>query len=295
MRRASEDSVDAPRRRRAAPPSDAVLYRRERRRRGSSTSARVLVALPWAAFAILITVLGGAVFALAVIGLGVVALHELYRMLRAARPLILAGFLTLAALVLAAEYGGQFQMMLVVALSVPLTFLLAAERRNRSNVTLAMASTLFGVLWISVGLSHAVLLREVSHGGGLLADTLIGTFLGDTGAYFGGRLWGARPLAPRISPTKTIEGLIAGFFVGTLAFWFAGLYQDWLSNGDALVIGACVAATAPLGDLFESLVKRDLAVKDTGRAFGEHGGVLDRLDAAFFTVVVAYYVARAVT
>src|SRR5439155_1670524 len=127
MRRASEDSVDAPRRRRAAPPSDAVLYRRERRRRGSSTSARVLVALPWAAFAILITVLGGAVFALAVIGLGVVALHELYRMLRAARPLILAGFLTLAALVLAAEYGGQFQMMLVVALSVPLTFLLAAE------------------------------------------------------------------------------------------------------------------------------------------------------------------------
>jgi phosphatidate cytidylyltransferase len=242
----------------------------------------------------LIIVLGGPVFAVAVIGFGVVALHELYRMLRSTRPLVLAGFLSLAALVLAAEYGDQFQMMLMVVLSVLVTFLLAVERRNRTNITLAMASTLFGVLWIGLALSHAVLLRELPHGGGLLADTLIGTFLGDTGAYFGGRFWGTRPLAPRISPGKTVEGLIAGVFVGTLAFWFAGLYQDWLSSGDALVIGVCVAAVAPLGDLFESLVKRDLAVKDTGRAFGAHGGVLDRLDAAFFTVVAAYYVASAV-
>jgi phosphatidate cytidylyltransferase len=90
-----------------------------------------------------------------------------------------------------------------------------------------------------------------------------------------------------------VEGLVVGVFVGTLAFWFAGLYQDWLSGLEALVIGACVAAAAPLGDLFESLVKRDLGVKDTGRVFGEHGGVLDRLDAAFFTVVVGYYVSRA--
>jgi phosphatidate cytidylyltransferase len=90
-----------------------------------------------------------------------------------------------------------------------------------------------------------------------------------------------------------VEGLIAGIAVGTLAFWFAGLYQDWLSHGDALLIGLCVAVAAPLGDLFESLVKRDLGVKDTGRLFGEHGGVLDRLDAAFFAVVVAYYASYA--
>jgi phosphatidate cytidylyltransferase len=153
---------------------------------------------------------------------------------------------------------------------------------------------LLGVFWIGLALAHAVLLRELDHGGALLANTLIGTFLGDTGAYFGGRLWGTRPLAPRISPSKTVEGLIAGLVVGTFAFWCAGLYQDWLSGADALLIGACVAATAPLGDLFESLVKRDLGVKDTGRLFGEHGGVLDRLDAAFFTVVVAYYASLAV-
>jgi phosphatidate cytidylyltransferase len=233
------------------------------------------------------------VFAFAVIGLGIVALHELYRMLAPVRPIAIAGFAGLAGLVLAARYGDQFQMILAAVLTFLLTFLLATARRQRRHVTLAIATTLFGVFWIGLALSHAVLLRELDHGGALLANTLIGTFLGDTGAYFGGRLWGAHPLAPRISPSKTIEGLVAGFAVGTFAFWFAGLYQNWLSGADALVIGACVAATAPLGDLFESLVKRDLGVKDTGRLFGEHGGVLDRLDAAFFTVVVAYYASTA--
>jgi phosphatidate cytidylyltransferase len=270
-----------------------VLYGRSRREKGSSTAARIAVALPWAAFAIAIIVIGGQVFAFAVIGFGVLALNELYRMFERLRPLALGGFVGVAALVLAAEYGDQFQIVLVTALTVLLTFLLALARRPRRNATLSIVATLFGVVWIGLALAHAVLLRELEHGGGLLADTLIATFIGDTGAYFGGRLWGTRPLAEKISPSKTVEGLVVGFFVGTLAFWCAGLYQDWLSGADALLIGACVAAVAPLGDLFESLVKRDLGVKDAGRLFGEHGGVLDRLDAAFFTVVVGYYASRA--
>ena len=199
----------------------------------------------------------------------------------------------MSALVLAAHLGDQFQMVLVLAASVLVTFLLAIARPYRRHVTLAIAATLLGVLWVGLPLAHAVLLRDLDHGDGLLVDILIATFLGDTGAYFGGRLWGTRPLAPRISPAKTVEGLVAGFLVGTLSFWFAGLYQDWLTGVDALVIGACVAAVAPLGDLFESLIKRDLGVKDTGHLFGEHGGVLDRLDAAFFTIVMGYYVSTA--
>jgi phosphatidate cytidylyltransferase len=90
-----------------------------------------------------------------------------------------------------------------------------------------------------------------------------------------------------------VEGLVAGVIGGTLAFWFAGLYQDWLSGPDALLIGLAVAAAAPVGDLFESLVKRDLEVKDTGTFFGAHGGVLDRLDAVLFTVVAGYFAAQA--
>jgi phosphatidate cytidylyltransferase len=254
----------------------------------------VLVAVPWAAFAIFIVYEGGVLFALPVIGFSVMALAELYRMLQPARPIVLAGYLGAAGLIAAAHFGDHFQMVLVTALCVLVTFALALTRPTRRNVTLAMAATLFGVLWIGLALAHAVLLRNLDHGGGLLADTLIGTFIGDTAAYFGGRLWGTRPLAPRVSPGKTVEGLAVGVVIGTLAFWFAGLYQDWLSGIDALVIGVSVAVAAPLGDLFESLIKRDLGVKDTGRLFGQHGGVLDRLDAAFFAVVVAYYVTRAV-
>jgi phosphatidate cytidylyltransferase len=104
-------------------------------------------------------------------------------------------------------------------------------------------------------------------------------------------MFGTHRIAPLISPNKTLEGLIGGFVIGTMGFWFAGLYQDWLSGLDALAIGAAVAATAPVGDLFESMVKRDLGRKDSGALLGPHGGLLDRLDAVLFTVVVGYYLA----
>jgi phosphatidate cytidylyltransferase len=214
-------------------------------------------------------------------------------MFRETRPIPLAGFLGVAALILTARYGDQYQMVLVSAGAVALAFLASLQRGTHRGATLSIAVTLLGVFWVGLALAHAVLLRGLAHGDGLLTDTLIGVFLGDTGAYFAGRMWGRRPLAPRISPNKTLEGALAGFGVGPFAFWFAGLYQNWLSGADALLIGAAVAIAAPFGDLFESMIKRDAGVKDAGRLFGEHGGVLDRLDAAFFAVVVAYYVARA--
>ena len=168
-------------------------------------------------------------FALLVLGLGFVALHELYRLLAPVRPLPLAGFIGMAGLVAAATYGDQFQMVLALTGAVLLTALMAIARPRR-HVTLAVAGTLLGVFWIGLGLAHAVLLFRLDHGDSLLFDVLLATFIGDTGAYFGGRLWGTTQLAPRISPGKTVEGLIAGFVAGTMAFWFAGLYQDWLSG-----------------------------------------------------------------
>ena len=75
----------------------------------------------------------------------------------------------------------------------------------------------------------------------------------------------------------------------TVAAWCAGLYQDWLGHGQALLLGLAVGLAAPLGDLFESKVKRDAGTKDAGTLFGAHGGALDRLDAAFFTLVGGYY------
>jgi phosphatidate cytidylyltransferase len=158
-----------------------------------------------------------------------------------------------------------------------------------------MAVTVFAIVWIGLPFAHAVLLRDLpDHGGALLIDVLVATFLADTCAYIGGRMFGQRPLAPSISPNKTVEGMVVGIVGGTLGFWIAALYQDWLSGTDALLMGFFVASLAPAGDLFESMIKRDLAIKDSGRLFGPHGGLLDRLDAVLFTVVAGYYLSLAI-
>jgi phosphatidate cytidylyltransferase len=267
---------------------------------GSDLAARVLVALILVPIAIVLVWQGGEVFALGLVVLGVIALGELYTLMGRVRPPALAGFLTLVALLAAALYGEQRHVVMVLVAAFPVTFVLALARPRRANVSWAIAVTLFGVLWIGLPMVHAIWLRDLSihqdgktvaTGMGLVFDVLIATFVGDTFAYFVGRAYGRSQFAPRISPNKTLEGLLGGVFGGTLAFWCAGLYQDWLTGWDALLIGFLVAITAPLGDLFESLVKRDLEVKDTGTLFGAHGGVLDRLDAVLFTVVVGYYAA----
>jgi phosphatidate cytidylyltransferase len=254
----------------------------------SDLNARLLVAAPAIAFALLIVIEGGAVFALGLFALGCICMHELYAMYERAHPVRLAGFLALAGLLAAALYGSQFQVLLVAVAALPMLFALTLLQRRPSVG--GMAVTLLGIYWIGFALAHAVLLRGLPHGLGIVIDVLVGTFLGDTGAYFGGRLFGQRPLAPRISPNKTVEGLVIGMVCAVLGVWFAGRYQDWLPGSHALVLGIGVALVAPIGDLFESFIKREAHTKDTGRVFGAHGGALDRLDAVLFAAVVGYYI-----
>ncbi len=261
---------------------------------GGETAKRILVALPWIAFAIAITIAGGLVFAAAMIAIGVVCLGEFIAMTKGQRTMPIPAYLGVAALVVAAHFGTAFNVLLIVAATFPVLFAFRARDPDREGVTVSIAVTLLGILWIGIPLAHAVLLRDLpNHGAALLVDVLVGTFVTDTAAYATGRMFGSHKIAPSISPNKTIEGLVGGFIIGTMGFWFAGLYQNWLSGTDALIIGAAVAAAAPVGDLFESMLKRDLGTKDTGTLFGPHGGILDRLDAVFFTVVVGYYLAVA--
>jgi phosphatidate cytidylyltransferase len=260
----------------------------------SETTARVVVAIPWVVFAIAIVGAGGLVFTAALIVLAVLGLREFFRMAEPEQPFLLPGYAVAAGMVIAAHYGSAFQIVLVYAAIFPLVFLFAAARRSHEAITTSIAFTLLGVAWMGLGFSHAVLLRDLpTHGGALLIDVLVATFLHDTAAYAAGRLFGTRKITPRISPNKTLEGAIGGFIGAALGFWFAGLYQDWLSGVDALLMGMCIGVIAPMGDLFASLIKRDLGVKDTGRLFGPHGGLIDRLDAVLFTVVAGYYLAVA--
>jgi phosphatidate cytidylyltransferase len=264
--------------------------RPRRRAGGSDLRARVLAALPAIAFAIFIVAEGGLVFALGILALAFVCLYELFALWEPVRPVKLAGFAGVMGLVLAAHYGDQFQIVLIEAALLPALFGLALAQPRGGEPTISMAVTLMAVWWIGLAFAHAVLLRDLPHGDGIVVDVLVGTFLGDTGAYFGGRSFGRRPLARRLSPNKTVEGLLIGMATAVAATWFAGLYQDWLKGWEALVLGLGIALAAPVGDLFESLIKRDVDTKDTGRLFGAHGGALDRLDAVLFTIVAGYYI-----
>jgi phosphatidate cytidylyltransferase len=255
----------------------------------SELLTRILVAIPAAIIAVIFIDLGGLAFALFLIAVGWACLSELYRLLGRWRPVTIVGLAAVAALVLAARYGDFRSVMGVLVASLPVIFLVVVARGS-GHATVSIAGTLLGVFWIGLAASHAMLLRELPHGNGVVIDVLLGTFIGDTGAYVGGRLFGRRPLAPSISPNKTVEGLFCGALAAILAVFVAGGFQTWMTQGNALLLGIAVAVFGPLGDLFESVIKRDSGVKDAGTLFGPHGGVLDRADAALFTVVAGYYV-----
>jgi phosphatidate cytidylyltransferase len=259
-------------------------------RRRSDLLARTLVAVPGAVLAIVFVDIGGIGWTLLIAILACACLSELYPMLSDWRPVPIVGFAVVIGMCLAARYGTLADVLGTAMSAIPLVFLAILSRGQSAGATLTAASTLLGIYWIGLGLAHAVLLRQAVHGNGILIDVMLGTFLGDTAAYLGGRLFGRHPLAPTISPKKTIEGLGCGALVAILAVVCAGLYQPWLPHGTALLLGIAVAVLGPFGDLFESLIKRDAGAKDTGRIFGAHGGALDRLDAIIFTVVVAYYI-----
>jgi phosphatidate cytidylyltransferase len=254
------------------------------------------VAIPAIAFAVAIIVLGGWWFAAGAGVLGLICLHKLFRMYERVHPVRLAAFAGLAGIVVAAQLGGVPDVLLALSASFPLVFLLALAMPARPgpSVTASMSITFLGLFWIGLAIAHAILLMKLGNGDGVLVELLVGTFIGDTGAYLGGRLIGTRKLAPRISPNKTVEGLVIGMLAAVAGVELAAVWDDSVSAGQALWLGIAVAFAAPLGDLFESKIKRDAGTKDAGTLFGAHGGALDRLDAALFVIVAGYYVWRAV-
>jgi phosphatidate cytidylyltransferase len=231
------------------------------------------------------------------VGAGLVALHEFYGMARSLRPLVLAGYAGLVLTLLGAQLGGGTVWMLGGFLTtLALAFLLKGISATRQSLTVAVATTVLGVVWVGLGLAYILLLRDLpEHGRLAIFTVLLAVFAADTLAYFTGRLIGRHKLAPVLSPGKTWEGLVASTIAAVLVSFFALYHQHFLTVGESLVLGAAIAVAAPMGDLFESGVKRDLGVKDSGRILAAHGGVLDRVDALLFASVAAYYVILALT
>jgi phosphatidate cytidylyltransferase len=220
----------------------------------------------------------------------VIALHEYWLLAHPLRPLAPAGYIGAALGLVGAETGGIGWMVGGVLTTLALAFFLKGISEARQAATVAVSGTLLGAAWIGLGLGFLILVREgPDHGRLATVTVLLAVWAGDTFAYFGGRLVGRHSMAPTTSPKKTWEGFVFGS-AATIFVAFIALYkQHFLTIGHSIVLGVALALAAPLGDLFESLLKRDMDVKDTGTLLGGHGGMLDRADALLFAAPAAFF------
>lgn len=234
-------------------------------------------------------------FALAAVA-ALVALHEFYGMARPLRPLVLAGYVGVGAALVGARLGGVEWMLAGFLVTFLIAFFLYLLASTRAPATVSISATILGAAWIGLGLGCVILLRELPEHGRLAAfAVLITVWADDTVAYLVGRLLGRHKFSPALSPAKTWEGFVAGTVAAVFVMFVALYKQDFLTITESLLLGAVVAIAAALGDLFESALKRDMQVKDSGTILAGHGGMLDRVDALLFAVPAAYFTVVAMT
>ena len=252
---------------------------------------RILTAVVAAPVAIYVFWQGGALFALCMIFLAMAAWHEYLQMLKnitVRTAPITGGFFVLAMVGMAWTQGLQNVALLVFsAMAVVLSITVLDYNHFAVNDA---AYNLFGIFYIGVPFAHFVLLRLIPDIVGLkfFALAMLGTWACDTAAYFGGTCWGRHKLCPPVSPAKSVEGAIFGFFGCIAACLIVGFYMD-LPLRDSFFCGSLIGMTCQVGDLAESAIKRHTGVKDSGRFFPGHGGVLDRVDSLLFSVPATYY------
>jgi phosphatidate cytidylyltransferase len=178
--------------------------------------------------------------------------------------------------------------LLFVVLALLFLILMQFRRRQNSGAIVDISTTIFGIIYVSWFLSFLIKIRYLAGGIGLFTAVLLITKLGDIGAYLVGSRFGSRPLIPRISPKKSIEGATGGLifsFLGALASKpFVGL-----STLNLIFIGVFLGILGQLGDLSESLMKRDCQIKDSGSLIPGIGGVLDLVDSLLFTAPAFYF------
>ena len=258
----------------------------------SNFISRVLVGIIGLPIVLGLVWLGGWWLAALVLLASLVAVHEFVTVARPLRPLAPALYLGVTLSLVLAQTSGTVWMLGGMLATFVFAFAASALAKTRAPSTVAIAATVLGAGWIGFGLGHLLLLRDVHQHGRLLTFTVLLTvWAADTFAYFGGRLLGRHKLAPALSPGKTWEGFVIGSLAGVFVS-FVALYDTrhtYLCVWQAVVLGIVVVLASVAGDLFESMLKRDMQVKDTGRLLGGHGGILDRVDALLFAGPAAYY------
>ncbi len=272
----------------------------------SELARRVIVALIGAPVAIAVIWFGDAALATLASILSALAAWEFFRLSResGSNPLSAIGVVSAALIPLAvhAQYLGLI-MVPPVAVTLALLLLVAVSiwlRGVNGKPLAAVATTLLGVLYTGGTLSYIYALRYYGYAVGDVAGALVVilpvllTWASDVGAYFAGRAIGGPKLIPSVSPGKTIAGAVGGVILTVIV---CAAYVHWLLRPQAelafsplglVTFGVLISVAAQVGDLAESLFKREAGVKDSGTLFPGHGGALDRLDSLFFVLPVAY-------
>jgi phosphatidate cytidylyltransferase len=275
--------------------AEAAGPRRDRRA-GRNLPVAIGTALLLAGLLIATLVWSRPAFVVFLLGIVTLALLELLAVLRAratrpARPVVLA---VAAVLVVGAYLRGPAALSFGLLLAILGAFGWYLVDRGRTEVTRNVAATIFAVVYVPFMAAHlSLVVDRADHYVGALIGYAVLVVVYDTAAYATGATLGRHPMAPHVSPNKSWEGAAGATVACLLAGAFLlPLWEPWtLASG--LVLAAATCVVAPLGDLSESMLKRDLAVKDMGSILPGHGGVLDRVDALLFMAPVLYYVLAA--
>ncbi|MDP8940050.1 MAG: phosphatidate cytidylyltransferase [Actinomycetota bacterium] len=184
---------------------------------------------------------------------------------------------------------GQGGILAGAVLSLPWALLWLAGRPEARTLR-AILALLLMALWVGTPMAHLGLIAELADGLFLILVAVVGPWISDSGAYFAGRFFGHHPLFPSLSPKKTVEGAIGGLLLTVLVVGWG--MHDFLRFGmfKAALVGAAISLFSQSGDLFESILKRILDLKDLGDSLPGHGGILDRIDSLLFTAPAIYYV-----
>ena len=277
--------------------AEAGRPRRERgARAGRNLPLAIVTALLLAGVLVASLVWSRPAFVAFLLGIVTLALVELLAVLRAratrpARPVVLAMG---ALLVVGAYLEGAAALSFGLLVTILAAFGWYLVDRGRTEVTRNVAATVFACVYVPFMAAHlSLVVGRANHYVGAVLGYAALVVIYDTAAYATGATLGRRPIAPQVSPNKSWEGAIGASVVCLLAGAFLlPLWEPWtLASG--LVLAAATCVVAPLGDLSESMLKRDLAVKDMGSILPGHGGMLDRVDALLFMAPVLYYVLAA--
>jgi len=229
---------------------------------------------------------------------GLLAVFEFYRLVNASKvpPLTYFGLIWTLLFILSPHFNYGFITPLLLTSAVILSLFWLLRQPQKEGAFIGWAWTMAGILYVGWLLSYFVALRGLDNGREWVFLAMFATFGSDTTAFFVGRALGKHHLAPRISPGKTWEGAIAGVLGSIIvSLVLVNLFSLPLNYGWTILLGLLVSVFGQLGDLVESLLKRNMGVKDSGRLIPGHGGFLDRIDSVVFAGIVVYYYVSIIT